>query len=883
MTGIEGLRLEHAATTLGIGVAAPRLSWAVSGERAQRAYEVEVGFVGTDESTTVFVESADTLFRPWPARPLRSREAAQVRVRSHLVGDEAPTAWSAPVRVEAGLLEVADWVVDWVSPSLQAPHDGPRAATLLRAEFEVVGRVRRARVYATAHGVYDLEVNGAAASDEVLAPGWSSYRHRLRYRTLDIAETLAEGRNAIGAWLADGWYRGRLGFNGGLWDNYGTDVSLLLQLEIEDDLGARVVPLHWTQSPAPIVATGLYEGERHDARLEQPGWSAPGFEADEWNATDILPRLRFTADLEAPTGPPVRVIESIRPVTAERRDDGRLLLDFGQNIAGKLRFTVAGTPGETVTLRHAEVLEDGELALRPLRSATSEDAYTFATDELVTWTPRFTLHGFRYAEIIGWPADAGTDGIEALVVHSDMRRTGWFEADHPLLDRFHENVVWSMRDNFVDLPTDCPQRDERLGWSGDIQVFAPTASYLFDATGVLENWLRDLAAEQRATGSVLNFHPWIECGFPVDPAAAWGDAAVIVPWTLYRRTGDLDLLRSHFDSMRAWVDQVFALTHDTGHWNEGFQLGDWLDPAAPPERPGDSRTDATLVATAYHARTARLVLHAAELLGDAAAVARYARIADLAAAAFQTNYVAPSGRVVSDTVTALSVAIAFELLEGDQYRAAGERLAELVAEGDYLIATGFVGTPIVCDALTSTGHLDDAYHLLLRTEAPSWLYAVTMGATTVWERWDSMLPDGSINPGEMTSFNHYALGAVADFLHRVVGGLEELEPGYRRVRIAPQPGGGLGRASVRLDSPFGTISCEWTRDGGRMIVELRIPVGVTAEVVLPDGTDHVETVGAGAHRFEFTHRAPDEDPVRPRRWNIHNPEERAQMIQEGSR
>ncbi|WP_082571305.1 family 78 glycoside hydrolase catalytic domain [Agromyces sp. Root1464] len=883
MTGIEGLRLEHAAATLGIGVAAPRLSWALSGERSQRAYEVEVSFIGTDESTTVVVDSTDTLYQPWPARPLRSREAAHVRVRSHLVGDEAPTAWSAPVRVEAGLLDAVDWVVDWVSPSLRAPHDSARAATLLRAEFDVEGRVRRARVYATAHGVYDLEVNGTAASDEVLAPGWSSYLHRLRYRTLDITETLAEGRNAIGAWLADGWYRGRLGFNGGLWDNYGTDVSLLLQLEIEDDRGVRVVPLHWTHAPAPIVATGLYEGERHDARLEPDGWSAPGFAADDWEAANTLPRRQFSAELEAPTGPPVRVIESIRPVTAERRDDGRLLLDFGQNIAGKLRFTVAGTPGETVTLRHAEVLEAGELALRPLRSATSEDAYTFATAEPVTWTPRFTLHGFRYAEIIGWPADAGTDGIEALVVHSDMRRTGWFEADHPLLDRFHENVVWSMRDNFVDLPTDCPQRDERLGWSGDIQVFAPTASYLFDATGVLENWLRDLAAEQQATGSVLNFHPWIDCGFPVDPAAAWGDAAVIVPWTLYRRTGDLELLRTHFDSMRAWVEQVFALTHETGHWNEGFQLGDWLDPAAPPERPGDSRTDASLVATAYHARTARLVLAAAELLGDTAAVARYAHIADLAATAFRTNYVAPSGRVVSDTVTALSVAIAFELLEGDQYREAGERLAVLVAEGDHLIATGFVGTPIVCDALTSTGHLDDAYHLLLRTEAPSWLYAVTMGATTVWERWDSMLPDGRINPGEMTSFNHYALGAVADFLHRVVGGLEELEPGYRRVRIAPRPGGGLGRASVRHDSPFGTISCEWVREGGRMTVELRIPVGVTAEVVLPDGTDQVETVGAGAHRFEFAHRTPDEDAARPRRWNIHNPEERAQMMLEGAR
>ncbi|BDZ53215.1 alpha-L-rhamnosidase [Agromyces marinus] len=874
------LRVEHVAEPLGIGIPTPRLSWRLE-TGAQLAYEAEA--VAPDGRTElVRVDSGDVLLRPWPFAPLGSRDAVRVRVRALVDGQADFGPWSTPLRVEAGLLDPSDWQVDWASPSTEAPHDGPRPAHLLRAEFALAGGIRSARLYVTGHGVYDLEVNGVAPTDELLAPGWSSYRHRLRYRTLDLAEQLVPGRNAIGVHLADGWYRGRIGFNGGLWDEYGTDVAVLAQLEIHDDSGRRIVPLDWRSAESAITSTGLYEGERHDARLESPGWSAPGFDDAGWRPATRIPREAFSAALEAPSGPPVRVVETIHPTLVRRADDGTLLLDVGQNITGKVRLTATAAAGTTVRIRHAEVLEHGGLATRPLRSATSVDEYTFADGERVTWTPRFTIHGFRYVEISGLP-DLAVEDVEALVVHSDMRRTGWFETEHPLLDRFHDNVVWSMRDNFVDLPTDCPQRDERLGWTGDIQVFAPTAAYLYDASGVLGNWLRDLAAEQSEFGTVPNFVPWIDCGFPSDPAAVWGDAAVIVPWTLYRRTGDTGVLRDQFESMGAWVDQVFTLTDGTGHWSRGFQLGDWLDPAAPPERPGDSKTDPYLVATAYLAHSARIVRDAAAVLGEHAAEHRFAAVHDAALDAFRRHYVAPSGRIVSDTVTAVAIAIAFDLLEDDAQReAAGARLAELVAAGDYLIQTGFAGTPIVCDALATTGHLDDAYHLLLQSEAPSWLYAVTMGATTVWERWDSMLPDGSVNPGEMTSFNHYALGAVADFLHRVVGGLEAAEPGYRRVRIAPRPGGGLQRAAARHDSAFGTISSSWVREGERMSLSVVVPPGVTADVVLPDAGGTTTTVGEGRHEFTISHRAPADDPSRPRRWNIHNPEERLQMIEAGA-
>ncbi|MGA1836891.1 family 78 glycoside hydrolase catalytic domain [Herbiconiux sp. 11R-BC] len=861
---------------MGIDVAAPRLSWVVehSGSDVQTGSEVEI--LRDGGITRHLSDARSTSFLPWPAAPLRSRERAVVRVRSRLESGWAD--WSDPLPVEAGLLERSDWASDFVSPSLSAPADAARPAYLLRAAFAVRGTVRRARVYASAHGVYDLEVNGGGAGDDdLLSPGWSSYAHRLRYRTLDITGQLADGENVIGAWLADGWYRGRLGFNGGLWNIYGSDVALLCQLELEDDLGARVVPLTWTWAPAPIVSTGLYEGETHDQGLAHAGWSAPGFDDSAWQPTSTIALSGTPAVLEAPTGPAVRVVERLNPVAAERRPDGRVLLDFGQNISGKLEFTARATPGHQIVLRHAEVLEHGELSLRPLRTAQARDVYVFGSDDFETWTPRFTIHGFRYAEVEGWPVDQDPRTIEALVMHSDMSRTGRFSSSDELLDRFHENVVWSMRDNFVDLPTDCPQRDERLGWSGDIQVFAAAAAFLHDSTGVLQNWLRDLAAEQIEYGSVMNFHPWVACGFPSAPAAAWGDAAVIVPWVLYQRTGDTGIIQEQFGSMSAWIEQVYTLTHETGLWNEGFQLGDWLDPAAPPDRPDHSATDRYLVATAYLAHSARLVARAASALGDPAGEERYSGIADKARSAFRRQWVSPAGRVVSDTVTALSLAIAFELLEGAESATAGERLAALVAAGGYRIQTGFVGTPLVCDALASTGHMDDAYHLVLQRETPSWLWPVSMGATTVWERWDSLLPDGSVNPGEMTSFNHYALGAVVDFLHRRVAGLAPAAPGYSSVRFAPEPGGGLSRASAAHESSFGRYEITWVRDSESLAVEMTVPAAGEAVFVNPTDPERIERIGPGTHVIRVPFRAPEDDPRPERVWNIHNPDERRQM------
>jgi alpha-L-rhamnosidase len=602
----------------------------------------------------------------------------------------------------------------------------------------------------------------------------------------------------------------------------------------------------------------IYDGETYDARREQAGWSEPGLDDHDWVGVRVVGR--DLATLIAPSGPPVRRMQIVKPAAVTHSPSGRTIVDFGQNIVGRVRLTVTGRAGQTITLRHAEVLEKGEICTRPLRFAAATDRYTLRGGGSETWEPRFTYHGFRFVDVEGWPGEPGADDLVGVVCHSDLERIGWFECSDPLINRLHENVVWSMRGNFLDVPTDCPQRDERLGWTGDIQVFAPTACFLYDTAGFLTSWLADLAVDQDANGAVPFFVPDINDG-PVVPAGAWGDASVIVPWVIYSRYGDAGILEAQFGSMRAWVDHVHHLAGDRLLWDKGFQFGDWLDPAAPPERPGDARTDSALVATAYFARSAELVARAAAVLGRRAEARRYGSLSHRVRKAFAGEYVSASGRMAGDTATAYSLALQFGLLPSDgQRRRAGARLAQLVRESGYRISTGFVGTPLVCDALCSVGEHQAAFRLLTQRACPSWLYPVTMGATTVWERWDSMLPDGSVNPGDTTSFNHYALGAVADWLHRVVGGLSPAEPGYRRIEFHPLIGGGLTHARVRHRTPYGLAECAWRIEEGRIQVEVTVPPNCTAHVSLPRTGSAPIDVGAGTHRWSYVG---EREPVIP--------------------
>ncbi|GID17897.1 alpha-L-rhamnosidase [Paractinoplanes abujensis] len=928
ITAPHALRFDHHhGSMIGLGTPTPRISWQVArapeGYRQTR-YQLEIIRGGKTE--TFETESAEQVLVPWPAAPLKSREAATVRVRvasaagdaasgaagdaasgaagdaaSGAAGDAASGAagdaggsaaghaasgaagnaggnaagnaggsaagnagsagnaggsaadslvegdagtgestgvswseWSEPATAEAGLLEPADWTARFVSPREIGAFGRP--APMLTGTFPLGSDVVKARLYITAHGLYEASLNGQRVGDEVLTPGWTAYQHRLRYQTYDVTDLVTAGENRLEVNLGNGWWRGYLGFRN-QHSLYGDRLAALAQLEAETADG-QVHTLAsdgtWTAREGTIVDDDLYNGQRADLSREL----GPESPVDVVDADLSL--------LVAPDGPPIRVTDVLPAVEVFRSPSGRTLVDFGQNVVGWVRLTVRGAPGNhPVVIRHAEVLEDGELGVRPLRTARATDEWIVDGPDTVILEPTFTFHGFRYAEVTG-VGDLRAEDIEAVVVGSDLRRTGWFESDHDLLNRFHENVVWGMRGNFVDVPTDCPQRDERLGWTGDIQVFSPTASFLFDSAGFLTNWLADLAAEQQKDGSVPYVVPDV-LRQPGPATAAWGDAATIVPWVIYQRTGDRALLERQLPSMRAWVDKMAALAGSDLLWAGGFQFGDWLDPTAPPADPFRAKADPDVIATAHLARSAQVVAQAALAVGDGDVAREYGDLAGRVREAFAREYVTGGGRVLSDAPTAYALALQWALLPTpEQRQQAGQRLADLVRVAGFRISTGFVGTPLMTDALADAGEPELAYRLLLQTGVPSWLYPVTMGATTVWERWDSMLPDGSINPGEMTSFNHYALGAVADWLHRRVAGLAPAEPGYRRIEVRPLPTGQLNRATARHLTPYGEASVTWTRDGGQLRLDVVVPVGATATVHVPGRAEPI-VVGHGRH------------------------------------
>jgi alpha-L-rhamnosidase len=844
---------EHHRQPLGIGERRPRLSWVVhTGDWRQAAYELEIGAEDGDAWSSGRVDSAESVLVPWEAPELVSRDRRTVRVRVWGEGQTEPTPWSEDAVVEAGLLDPGDWSAELVQPVLPEGLDEP--ALLLRREFVLDRPVARARLYATAHGVYEAELNGSVVGDHVLAPGWTAYEHRLRYQTYDVTHLLAEGANAIGVHVADGWYRGYVGFAGSK-EIYGDRLGAFLQLEVQHPDGGRTVVTSdgaWRSTPGPVIRAGIYGGETDDLRRAVPGWSTAGFDDGAWSPVEVGSLDAGT--LVAPTGPPVRRTQTLPAQEIATSPSGRTLVDFGQNLVGRLRLRLPDAPaGTEITLRHAEVLEDGELGTRPLRKAAQTDVVVLDGSGPRTWEPRFTFHGFRYAEVTGWPGELTTTDLEAVVVHTDLRPTGTFTSSQPDLNRLHENVVWGMRGNFVDVPTDCPQRDERLGWTGDLAVFAPAAAFLYDTAGMLRSWLADLAVEQLAEhdGVVPIFVPFPDItppGFPpLQVEAGWGDAAVVVPWTLYQAHGDAGLLADQWESMTAWLTAFEGRAGaDLDFPEGGFMFGDWLDTAAPPDEPWAARTPWQCVATAYLARSARIVAEAASVLGRDGS--RFAALAERAAERFRSEYVTANGRLAYPSQTAYALALEFDLLTDEQRAHAGRLLAEQVMADGFHIATGFLGTPFVTDALTNAGELASAYELLLQRENPSWLYPVTMGATTVWERWDSMLPDGSINPGEMTSFNHYAFGAVADWLHRTVAGLAPAAPGYRRLRVAPRPGPGITSAAATHETPYGTAAVSWTVDGTAFALDVTVPPSTTAEIVLPDGSAPVE-VGSGQHSF----------------------------------
>jgi alpha-L-rhamnosidase len=840
------LRTADDSGLIATGMAAPRLSWRLAAVRRdvrQIGYEIELSADATfttDVQTSGFVACSSPLHRPWPGVLLRSREVRWWRVR--VWTQQGRTAWSAPSRIEAGLLEATDWVARPVSSSSARVNHGPAAVMLVRRAFRLEQPVVRARLYVTALGVHETRVNGHMISEDLLEPGWTAYTKRLLYAAYDVTDHLVQGENVLSATVAEGWWARDT--RNVFYDRiYGERTALLAQLEVDFSDGSRCIVATnetWRAGSGAWRSASIYNGVDVDLRCEPLGWHQPAFDDHQWQTTVAMD---LPAGLEMRSAPPVRVVQSFLCIPMSTAW-GTMLVDTEQNLTGYLRLRLRGQKGSVITVRHAEVLDhEGKLYTEPLNSAKATDRYTLADSNAVILEPSFTYHGFRYAEIA---ADPGVviEEVTVLVVASDLKPTGSFECSDVRINKLFENVRWSQRGNFLSLPTDCPQRDERLGWTGDIQVFAQTSCMNADARAFLASWLVDLAKEQRATGYVPSIVPdnapnWEE---EQRGGAGWGDAATLVPWALYEAYGDEEVLRRQYESMRAWVDWCASRRDSSGTWSGDPQFGDWLDPNAAPDAPQKATTDSDYIASSFLSFSASILARSAAVLGQERDALTYRQLSADAAAATWRRW---RTHAIS-TQTGCAIALELGIAPSEERAQVADRLAQLVEANEGKIGTGFLGTPLLLPALAKAGKVDAAYRLLLNTQCPGWLYPVLQGATTMWERWDAIRPDGTIHSGSiggfvadappMLSFNHYAFGAVAAWLYRSVAGLSPLDsdPGYRTVIFAPLPGGGLTFARARVESPYGPVSIAWKLDPSSLNVDIEVPPGASAWLIPPD-------------------------------------------------
>lgn len=707
-------------------------------------------------------------------------------------------------------------------------------AAQLRHTFRLKGqKVAKARLYSTALGTYEAYLNGKRVSEDRLAPGWTDYGHRVQYQTYDVTELLDPGANALGVTLAPGWYAGNIAWFGP--HQYGDRPGVLAQLEVTYTDGStdRVLSgTDWRAATGPVTLADLMTGEEYDARLETPGWLEAGFDDSAWARAEALEKV--AAEVVAAVDAPSRVEHELTAREVTEPKPGVFVYDLGQNMVGTVRLTVTGRAGTTVRLRHAEVLNpDGTLYTANLRTARATDTYTLKGGGKETFEPRFTFHGFRYVEVTGYPGKPPRDAVVGRVIHTSAPFTMDFETNVPMLNQLHHNIGWGQRGNFLSVPTDTPARDERLGWTGDINVFAPTAAYTMESARFLTKWLWDLRDGQTEAGGFTDVAPMI--GSVGNGVAGWGDAGVTVPWALYQAYGDVRVLEQSWASMLKWLDYLQA--HSEGHLRPAEGYGDWLNIAD--ETPKD------VIGTAYYAHSADLVARVAQVLDKDPAP--YEKLFGQVRDAFRAAYVTDGGRVKGDTQTAYVLALSMDLLaDGDRARAA-DRLVELIESKGGHLSTGFLGTPRLLPVLTDTGHTDVAYRLLTQRTFPSWGYQIDRGATTMWERWDSIRPDGSFQDAGMNSFNHYAYGSVGEWMYANIAGIAPGAPGFRTVLVRPRPGGGVDRAKSRFDSVHGPITTRWTSGPEGFELDLSIPANTTAEVWIP--AEKASDVSHGATKF----------------------------------
>jgi len=836
---ISRLKTNRITNPLGFQLGKPRLSWVTEtggpdAAKRQDAAQVQVA-AGPDFDSILFDSGrqADIDSLAYPL-DLALEPATRYYWRVKVWGDTGAAAQSELAWFETAKMD-QPWQAEWITPDWEDNSVHP----LLRKSFDLPAEVVSARVYVSGLGLYQLEINGQRVGDEYLTPGFNAYDRWIQYQTYDVTGLLQSGPNALGAALGNGWYKGRFGFEGLQDSLYGDRFALLCELVVTCADGSRVVvgtDTTWKAAPGPVQSSSIYDGEVYDARCEIAGWSTAGLDESSWQA--VRPIDIGFERLEARRGLPMVIKETLKLVEVIQTPAGETVLDMGQNMVGWLRFNVDAPAGAEIFLQHGEILQDGNFFNANLRSAKAEYHFISAGQPAVA-EPLFTFYGFRYVKVSGWPGDLDPNDFTGCVVYSDMEQTGEIETANPLVNRLFLNALWGQKGNFVDVPTDCPQRDERMGWTGDAQVFAGTASFNMDTAAFFAKYSYDLSREQETRGGMVP-HVIPAVKMQGGGSSAWGDAATIIPWTTYLHFGDKAILEQQLDSMRGWVDYIKGVDEQTGGkrlWSVGFHFGDWLALDGPDPQSPMGGTEVSFTSSAYYCYSATLVAKAAAALGKQDIAAEYQQLADEVRAAIQAEYFTPTGRIAIDTQTAMVVALFMDLAPPEHLARLKKTLRDKMRADRFHLKTGFVGTPYLCRVLSAHGNNDLAYRLLLHEDYPSWLYAVKLGATTIWERWNSLLPDGVISDLTMNSFNHYAYGSIVEWIYRNAAGLNPVEdrPGFRRARLAPMPDKRLKWIKARLDSAAGRYESEWAiRDDGSLAFHFRVPFNAAAELRLPD-------------------------------------------------
>lgn len=864
-------RLDPAAA----GLARPVFSWKlVSGNRdvIQTAYHLKVATsIKSLQSGKNLVwdtgrkQSDQSAYIHYQGAALESRQKYYWQV---IVWDNQGNSSRSPVQEWTCGLSEGDWTASWIQ---KAGKDVEEQVVLFRKVFDVAKPVQEARLYITSHGIYEAVINGARVGDQLLTPGWTAYKKRLQYQVYDVTSHLIRGKNALAVGVAEGWYKGPLL---AVHHVYGNKVALLSQLEITYKDGSKQTVASdqtWkTSTGGPVVFSGLYSGEVYDARKENP-FSSPGFTEDaSWNPAFLAEKQSYS-ELIATIAPPVARQEVLKPQQLITTPQGETVLDFGQNLIGRIRFTVQGNTGDSLVFSHAEVLDkEGNFYTRNLRTAKQQIVYHLRGAGPETYEPVFTFQGFRYVRVEGNKELIQTDQIEAVVMHTDMPQTGRFETSNKLLNQLQHNILWGQKGNFLDIPTDCPQRDERLGWTGDAQVFFNTATFNMDVSSFFVKWLADIRAEQLENGGVPGVVPNIwGSGEQNIGQAGWADAVTIIPTQWYKIYGDKTLLEESYPSMLKWAGYIAS--RSTDHlWDRSWHHGDWLHYM--PNNVWDNApafTDKTLIAQAFYAYSLQNIIYAARVLGKEQDADRYERLLQVVKNRFVQEFVTPAGAMMSNTQTAYVLALQFDILPEERREEAAQRLVKLIEAYGNHISTGFLGTPHICHVLSRFGYQEVAYKLLLQERFPSWLYPVKKGATTIWERWDGIKPDGSFQDEAMNSFNHYAYGAIGDWMYKHIGGIDQQagSVGYKDIIISPRPGGNITRSAIDFESVYGTIRCHWFIEEKMMTLDVEIPPNTIAEIIFPEirkggitesgkslglsTGNHTHRVGSGKYQFVF--------------------------------